>query len=56
VTEQRHFLEKFSPIAPILKGLLHKIHGLPRWAVRAPLHNADEKMLEDAAAEFSRIG
>jgi 4-hydroxy-tetrahydrodipicolinate synthase len=52
VSEQRHFLEQFAPIAPILKGLLHKIHGLPRWSVRAPLEDADEKMLEDAAEGF----
>ena len=55
VTEQRHFLEQFSPIAPILKGLLHKIHGLPHWAVRPPLEGVDGKMLDDAAEKFSRI-
>lgn len=52
VTEQRHFLEQFAPIAPILKGLLHKIHGLPHWAVRPPLEGADEKTLEEAADIF----
>jgi 4-hydroxy-tetrahydrodipicolinate synthase len=56
VIEQRHFLEQFAPIAPMLKGLLHKVHGLPHWAARAPLQNTDEKILESAAAEFSRIG
>lgn len=55
VSEQRHFLEGFAPIAPLLKGLLHKLHGLPRWSVRAPLEDADEKMLEDAAEKFSKI-
>lgn len=55
VTEQRHFLEQFSPIAPILKGLLHKVHGLPHWAVRPPLENTDEKSLEDTAEGFSKI-
>lgn len=55
VTEQRHFLEQFAPIAPVLKGLLHKTHGLPRWSVRAPLEDADEKILEDAAEKFSNI-
>lgn len=55
VTEQRHFLEQFAPIAPLLKGLLHKIHGLPRWSVRAPLEELDEKSLEDAAEKFSKI-
>mgnify|MGYP003474132410 FL=1 len=55
VTEQRHVLENYSPIAPVLKGLLHKIHGLPQWAVRPPLEGLDEKTLEDAAEKFSKI-
>lgn len=55
VTEQRHFLEQFSPIAPILKGLLHKVHGLPHWALRPPLENADEKTIEDAAEKFLKL-
>ena len=52
VVEQRHFLEGYSPIAPILKGLLHKVHGLPHWAVRPPLESVDEKTLDDAAEKF----
>lgn len=55
VTEQRHFLEQYSPIAPILKGLLHKVHGLPHWAVRPPLESVDEKTLENAAQKFLKI-
>lgn len=55
VDDQRHFLEKFAPIAPILKGLLHKIHGLPNWSVRSPLQDADEKTIEKAAEEFLKI-
>jgi 4-hydroxy-tetrahydrodipicolinate synthase len=56
VTEQRHFLEQYAPISPVLKGLLHKIHGLPRWSVCAPLEEVDEKSLEEAAEKFSKIG
>ena len=55
VNQQRHFLEKYSPVAPILKGLLHKNHGLPQWSVRSPLEDADEKKIEQAAQEFSKI-
>ncbi len=55
VNEQRHFLEKYAPIAPILKGLLHKIYGLPQWSVRSPLEDADEKTIEQAAEEFLKI-
>lgn len=55
VNKQRHFLEKYSPVAPILKGLLHKIHGFPQWSVRSPLEDADEKIIEQTAEEFLRI-
>ncbi len=55
VVEQRHFLENYSPIAPILKGLLHKIHGLPNWSLRPPLESVDKKMIEEAAELFSNI-
>jgi 4-hydroxy-tetrahydrodipicolinate synthase len=55
VNEQRHFLEKFSPVAPILKGLLHKIHGLPQWSVRSPLEDASQNVVEEAAQEFLKI-
>lgn len=55
VNAQRHFLEKFSPIAPVLKGMLHKIHGLPNWSVRSPLQDADEKNIEQATEEFLKI-
>lgn len=55
VTKQRHFLEQFSPIAPILKGLLHKIYGLPNWAVRPPLESADEQTVEEATEKFLKI-
>lgn len=55
VTEQRHFLEHYSPIAPVLKGLLHKIYGLPSWPLRHPLESLDEKTLEEAAEGFSKI-
>lgn len=55
VNKQRHFLEKFSPIAPMLKGLLHKIHGLPNWSARLPLQDVDEKIIEQTAEEFKKI-
>lgn len=55
VNEQRHFLEKFAPIAPILKGLLSKIHGLPQWSVRSPLEDASQNVIEEAAQEFLKI-
>lgn len=47
VTEQRHLLEKYAPIAPILKALLHKIHGVPPWSVRPPLQNFSEPFSQE---------
>lgn len=55
VTEQRRFLEQYTPIAPMLKDLLHKIHGLPQWSIRSPLENAGNKVVEEAAEKFSKI-
>ncbi len=55
VTEQRHFLEHYSPIAPVLKGLLHKIYDLPNWSLRHPLESLDEKTLAAAAEGFLKI-
>ncbi len=53
VTEQRHILEKFMPFPPILKALLHKLHNFPKWAVKPPLEDINEKKLEEALKEFS---
>ena len=55
VIEQRHFLERYSPIAPVIKGLLHKIYDLPNWSLRHPLESLDEKTLEEAAEGFLKI-
>lgn len=41
-TEKRHILEKYLPFPPALKALMHRLHGLPRWAVRPPLENLAE--------------
>jgi len=55
VTEQRIFFEGFSPVTPILKGLLHKIHGFSNWSVRLPLENVKEGILEKTLEEFTKI-
>ncbi|MBI5354743.1 MAG: dihydrodipicolinate synthase family protein [Chloroflexi bacterium] len=55
VTKQRHLLEKYMPFPPILKSLLHKLHGFPKWTVRPPLEEMDEKKLVVALQEFSKI-
>jgi 4-hydroxy-tetrahydrodipicolinate synthase len=54
VTEIRQTLEKYPPFPPILKALLAKQHGFPRWPVRPPLEEASpdavEKVLEEIKA------
>jgi 4-hydroxy-tetrahydrodipicolinate synthase len=54
VAEQRHLLEKYTPFPPILKALLHRLHDLPRWKVKPPLEEMDEKILEEVIKEFSK--
>jgi 4-hydroxy-tetrahydrodipicolinate synthase len=51
VTEKRHILEKYPPFPPTLKALMHRMHGLPRWAVKPPLvaisEEDEEKVLQE---------
>ena len=55
VTHYRHILEKYMPFPPILKALLHKLYGFPRWTVRPPLEEMDENKVEEALREFSGV-
>lgn len=55
VTEKRHILEKYPPFPPTLKALLHRLHGLPRWAVKPPLESISSEMEEMAVNELSAI-
>lgn len=52
VTQIRQTLEKYPPFPPMLKALLSKQHGFPRWPVRPPLEEASpdavEKVLEES--------
>jgi 4-hydroxy-tetrahydrodipicolinate synthase len=53
-TEKRHILEKYPPFPPTLKALMHRMHGLPRWAVKPPLENLPEDKLESAFEEMQK--
>ncbi len=55
ISEQRHILEKYMPFPPILKALLHKLHDFPKWTVKPPLEEMDEKKVEEALKEFSEL-
>ena len=52
-TEKRHILEKYLPFPPALKALMHRLHGLPRWAVRPPLENLAEDKIQSAFDELN---
>lgn len=49
---QRHLLEQYMPFPPVLKALLHRIHGLPRWAVRPPLVEMGAEQEQQALMEI----
>ncbi|MGA2504053.1 MAG: dihydrodipicolinate synthase family protein [Anaerolineales bacterium] len=54
VSEIRQILEKYPPFPPMLKALLAKQYGFPRWPVRPPLDEAlpeaVEKVMEESMA------
>ncbi len=54
VTEKRHLLERYPPFPPVLKALLHRLHGLPRWTVKPPLESIsgelEDKVLQEMKA------
>ena len=52
VNEQRHILEKYPPFPPTIKALLHRLHGLPRWAVKPPLEEIKSELEEQAVNEM----
>ena len=54
VNEQRHVLEKYPPFPPMLKALLHRMHGLPRWSVKPPLESISAEMEEQVLHEFEK--
>jgi 4-hydroxy-tetrahydrodipicolinate synthase len=55
VTEIRHILEKYPPFPPLLKALLARLHGFPRWPVRPPLESVGEELVERVAMELEGL-
>ena len=53
VSEQRCILEKYMPFPPTLKALLHRLHGMPRWAVKPPLEEQDAHLVEQVINELN---
>jgi 4-hydroxy-tetrahydrodipicolinate synthase len=52
VTEKRHILEKYPPFPPTLKALMHRMHDLPRWAVKPPLVAISEEVEDEVLQEM----
>ena len=55
VTKQRHILEKYPPFPPVLKAMLHRMHGLPKWSVKPPLENISDELAQIIESELSAI-
>ena len=55
VKRQRELLEKYPPYPPTLKALLHRLHGFPRWSVRAPLEPMPPEMEDLVVQEFEGL-
>jgi 4-hydroxy-tetrahydrodipicolinate synthase len=55
VKRQRDILDKYPPLPPTLKALLHREHGLPRWSVRPPLEPLSQEMEEQVVREFEGL-
>lgn len=55
VKEQRDILDKYPPFPPTLKALLHRVHGLPRWSVRAPLESLPQGLEEQVVQRFQNL-
>ncbi len=53
VAHQRHILENYLPFPPVLKALLHRLHNLPRWAVKPPLEELSESNTYRALRDLS---
>ncbi|MDO9348939.1 MAG: dihydrodipicolinate synthase family protein [Anaerolineales bacterium] len=54
VTDIRHGLEGYMPFPPILKALLARLHGFPRWPVRPPLVEISKEMETQAMEELAK--
>lgn len=53
LNHRRHILEHYPPFPPALKALLHRLHGFPRWSVRAPLVGMPADVEDRLVDEFA---
>jgi 4-hydroxy-tetrahydrodipicolinate synthase len=52
VSEQRHILDGYQPFPSLLKALLARLYGQPRWPVRPPLVEVSKVDEDKAVREF----
>ncbi|MBN2550806.1 MAG: dihydrodipicolinate synthase family protein [Anaerolineales bacterium] len=50
--EFRTLMDQYPPAPPVYKALIHRLHHLPRWAVRLPLLPLEAESEEKALAEY----
>jgi len=55
VKKRRDILDKYPPFPPTLKALLHRLHGFPRWTVKAPLVDLAPELEEMVVSEFEKL-
>ena len=55
IDEERHILEQYPPFPSLLKALLARLHGFPRWPVRPPLMPTPDEAVAKAIDELSRV-
>jgi 4-hydroxy-tetrahydrodipicolinate synthase len=51
----RSVSERYPPAPPLIKALLARRHGFPRWALRPPLLPAPDEIIDRAEAELSQV-
>lgn len=54
--QARSVSERYPPAPPLIKALLARWHGFPRWSVRPPLLPALDEVVDKAEAEMKEIG
>jgi 4-hydroxy-tetrahydrodipicolinate synthase len=55
LADARAVMDRYPPFPPLLKALLARQYGFPRWPVRPPLLDLSPQAAEQAAAELGRI-
>jgi len=51
----RVILDRYPPMPPLLKGLLHQMHCLPQWPVRPPLIPFSDDLIPGILSELNSL-